>query len=489
MTEELGFKIFANAHEAELALSKLERKYDNLEQGIKQTGRASRSVKDGAIAGMQNWAMGLARTAAGYLAITNILPQIISLERERLNVAREAERIADSAVRRLRVQGAMNVVQGEAARKSLEEKALRYGLPIENVESTLTQGISSGVAVKDALGGAGDELINMQAAMNQIGKDGQGVTRSLLKFLTTRGKELNAENIRSMSEAFFSSFLSSDVQLADLEAYTKVAGTFGDLPDRDMMGLLLFSQLDAGFNASEGSTKASSTFIKLQTSAGNKEAQKYAKQLGVDLDSFDFIGETLEEGVANFAAEMADLTEQQRAIMLKKLVGTENFAFAKKLLEDVEGKNMLNARINTPVLAEDYVNAIETATGGRERRSQRLKNQKDFNNRRDAEVWDDWLSTLDQMDIVLKERGYNLPRRLLATQSAKFARFESTEEDPEKLRRHGIAMGLPGFLPTEEKKALLDEILQRADEKKEGVKVTIVGDRVHAPARMGHWEN
>lgn len=409
MANDVNFRIFANANDAEREIVSLQRKYENLTNKVKHLGDQQRRAKN---AGAQ-WGRAVARQAtsmiASYFGVQQMLTTLISKNRELAEQSRQIEADADRIFKKLNVQGGFDRLRGEEAKRQVDQMAVTYApLDRDFIATAATELISQGFDPKEATSEALKVMIETILAANQEEGDPKLLAQSTSQFLSALGLEKNAENLQKLRDPLIGLFRSRSFQISDLSQLAPKS-----LPaisaDFDMSSVLATFQT---FKDIEGDAATASTSMKqfisfIRTASANKKAQKGLEMLGLQPADVDLVGEDIVTARDRLQQSLDALPKEQQQVALAQIFGRRNVAQAEGFIRS--GQSAEGDRLATNLkLARDVVDvqaAVEEKTSGALATDQRQQQIEKMQLERRG--GGDFLRTLDTMTQSQRAAGEN----------------------------------------------------------------------------------
>lgn len=340
---------FADEKAAQAAIVRLEKKYADLENRLKQVSKRSRQGSDEAIVGLGRWTGQLTSMAAGYLALPALIGSVIAANKQMIDQADQAALKYDALFRRFRVQTGLGTLAGEEAQKRIQNLAVKNALPVEFASAAATQLVSSGFTAEEGSGAALDVLLKTIQASNLGGGDPTQLAQSFGQFLGAQGLEKNAENLQRVAVAVQRLFKGTDLQVSDLSQLAARSQTaVGRASIEEQLGV--FDVLREKTTADKASTAFQALFDRLTGFVGDPVATKALRGAGLKPGDVDLVGESVSDALDRLAAGAERLPEEKRAAFFQDLFGREvggqlqglvrdrgKIADAVKILSDTKG--------------------------------------------------------------------------------------------------------------------------------------------------------
>lgn len=303
------------------------------EESIRKLNQEQRRGFQAGEAGLGSMITKLGSVAASYVSIRGGVEWWLNANRELLNQANEVGNRFDEQFRKIRVQGGLGALEGEAAKQSILGVALKNAVDDKSAATASQQLVSSGFSVEEGTGSALDVMLKSLNAGNLRAENPQQLTQAFGQFLAAQGLEKNTANLRRVAVGTQRLFEGTDLQVSDL---TQLAGK-----SQAVAGRMAPEEVLATFNSLRQKTdadKASTAFKifadRLMGASEDKERISTLRQLKLKPADVDLIGESITEVLERIAGGLAQIKPERRSGVLQKLFGAEASSPIEGLIRD-----------------------------------------------------------------------------------------------------------------------------------------------------------
>lgn len=404
----------------------------------------------------------LASMAAGYISVAGAAGILMQKNREILSQTEDVGKKFDEIFRKLRVQGGLDDLSGEAAQIKVLEIAERQAFPSEQAVPSATQLISSGFSVEEATGGSLEEFLRILNASNITGKeiDPIELAKALSSYLESQGLEKNEKNVAMVGRRVQALFKGTNLQLPDLAELATVSEIFnGLLSVEEQLGT--FSTLVQSIPAAEAKTGFRNFVLRLNTVTDDQKAKVEAlDQLGLKKEDVDFVDEDLGTILDRLSAGLEKLPQEKRAPVLNQIFGERTIAVAQSM---INRRKTIEDSYPIQNNTKGFLADVDEATSGRnaaERRAVvRLERQR-------AEQDEEGDLLKKELEALAEKNGVSPFRRALFSGGYDSLRFFGFDRDTAA----SVAYGSPtdDVSPTEIAKERLEKRKSPASDYKEG---------------------
>jgi hypothetical protein len=332
----ITFTVFGTAKKAEEAIVRLEKKYDDLQNKIKQTAKRSREGTDSALSGFGRLSGQLMSAAGGYTSLAAGAAAYFALQQQILQKADEIALAEDKRTRAFMVQSGLRGLESEAANKRIREIAIGNAAPLDTAFATATQLVSSGFSTADATGEALDVMLKAMAAANARGRNPEEIPQALSMLLAASNLPKTAENLKMAAVGFQRMYRDTDLQIADSKNYAQRSAPYAEKVGFKT-GLAAFDLIRQVMPADVASTGLSSGISSMMTMREDRQKTAKLRRMGLRPESIDLVGETLPEALDALGKGLERLPEKMRAGAMKEMFGMEG-APAMSVLINNRGK-------------------------------------------------------------------------------------------------------------------------------------------------------
>lgn len=312
-------------------IRELEKQVRKLEQAGRTGERASRKIQGGFAKAGQTL-VGMLGTYASISVAVGIWKQA---NQEIIQQSEEINRKYDEINRKLRVQGGLTAIQTDSAKDRILNIAEITATPGEQAYDAATQLISSGASNEVATGGGLLSFLKILKAANQTGQevDSAQLAQALVGFVQSQGQEASTENLTRAGVAVQRLFRGTNVQLSALPELAKEGGTLSSAFDQEEQ-LSAFAILLKSFDKGTAAVALRNITNRLQTAEVGRTQKKGLDVLGLQPTDTDFVGESLQDVLQILDTRLNQIPEEQRAGVLKNLVGESAVAPLSTLIRD-----------------------------------------------------------------------------------------------------------------------------------------------------------
>jgi hypothetical protein len=334
MANDVTTTFFANASAAEAAIAKLEKKYDDLENKLKQVSKRSREQSD-MPALMGSWATRMGGVLSAYTGISSAINQAYQAQIQMNQAADAANTKYDELIRKLRVQGGMSGTQGAEAQQRLTRIAAGTASGFTTAQGASEELLSQGFDVATATGGGAKRLLETIKATNAKEGDVKQITAAYSALLAATGQEKNQENLDKVTLAVQRTFKGTPLQAPDLaQLAPKIQGVSSAVPWDE--ALAQFAVMKEKSSPEVASTALKIFWERMQTASTDQKMVGALSQMGLTPDAVDAIGEKPAEVLDRLAGGLEKLKPEERAGAMKALFGQEAMSAASGLIRDRE---------------------------------------------------------------------------------------------------------------------------------------------------------
>lgn len=330
---EVTTTFFANASQAEAALARLEAKYAQLENSVRQVGKRSKEASSEAMTQLGNWVMGVASIGTAFATLGTAINLVRDAQRQLREEADRTNTSYDELVRKLRVQGGLSAAQGQEAQGRLTAIASRTGVGFAVAQSTAEEMISQGFDVASGTGAGLERMLQTIRATNADPAQARQITQAYASLLAATGQDKTSENLEAMTRAVQRVFKGTPLQAPDLAALApKIQGVSSVVPADE--ALAQFAVMREKASPDVAATALKLVWERLQTASVNATTQKGLATLSLSPADVDAIGEAPAEVLDRLAAGLAKIPETERPGVLSQLFGQEAMSAASGLIRD-----------------------------------------------------------------------------------------------------------------------------------------------------------
>jgi hypothetical protein len=330
---EVTTTFLANASQAESAIAKLEKKYADLENKLKQVSKTSKADFATAVQGLQEWAIGLVSVGAAAGLLTSVFTQVRAAQAELRREADATNVTYDELIRKLRVQGGLSAAQGQEAQARLQGIAARTGVGFAVAQGTAEEMVSQGFDVASGTGAGLERMLQTIKATNADPGQARQITQAYAALLAATGQDKNAENLENVTRAVQRVFKGTPLQAPDLAALApKIQGVSNVMPMGE--ALAQFAVMREKSSPEIASTAMKIIWERLQTANVNTTTAKGLATIQLKPEDVDAIGEAPAAVLDRLAEGLAKIPETERAGVMSQLFGAEAASAATGLIRD-----------------------------------------------------------------------------------------------------------------------------------------------------------
>ena len=396
---------FANEQAAASAIARLEKKYNDLENAIKNVSKRSKEDQSGIADSIGKWGSGLTSIAAGYLALPAIIGAVSAAQSELNRKADEAALKYDSMIRKFRIQAGLTELQGGEAKAKIVRAAASTATDASTAEQVSRQMVSQGFSTEDATGGGLQRILETMKATNAKPEQATEIVSAYAALLAATGQEKNQANLEKITRQVQGTFQASPLEAADLQALApKIQGVSGVLSPEEALAQFATIKGKTG-KADTAATTLKMFWEKLGTADTNQQSIDALSKLGLSPDKVDAIGETPAEVLDRLSAGLDKLKPEQRQGVMKQLFGEEAMSGATGLIRD---RAMVPEFIDKMDNEEGFQEAAATGMQGKAAGRERAKLQSEVYDLAQDTGREDYLAALES---IQKEEGYSGFRR------------------------------------------------------------------------------
>lgn len=420
---------FANSQAAEAAIARLEKKYGDLENSMKQVSRRSKSDASDASADLKQWAATLATVGLGYSALSGFISQAAASQREFQREAQTTVRSVDEMIRKLRVQADMNAIQGAGTQSALAAIAVKNATDLPTAMAASEELISQGFDVKSGTGGAVDRLLASMKGTNAKADQIKELAGAYGAFLAATGQEKNTENLEKLTRMIQPVFNTAALQPSDIpELAPKVQALSAVMTPEEIIGQ--FTVMKEKSNAEVGSTALKIFWSKLQTAAGNEESIRALGEMGLKPADVDVLGETPSQILDRLAEGLQRVPAERQPIVMNQLFDERATSAAMGLIRDREKAAQYQA-LAEGATEEQFTEAVRRRTAGpaaAKARADEADRQFQLRRAEDYEGWSNAAKGIFQQPGVQQGRWAGASQWMLETGIGFRGLFQSPEE-------------------------------------------------------------
>lgn len=432
---DVKLKFFANAAAAEKAIVGLEKKFDDLQNKIKQVSKRSKETatesqsafsslensmikSTGAMGGALSRLAGLANPVT--IAFSAIAATVAAATQKNLEFSRsvgESAKKFNEAELKLKIQGGFDN-KGMANQNAVIRQALKEtpSSDIRGAYDISTQLASSGFKDADIKSGAAlKAVLDINAATTQFGGEVASPKESTLaisQFLKATGNNApEAKDIRRLGGQLAQLFNKSDFQFSHLKELAGDSATLTQFGIDPREQLAAFGATVDVKNPSEAATGMRLVATDLATAKGVKEKRAALARIGLRPEQVDLNGEGLMEsvGVLDQALNKQDKTTQN--LVTHALFGDRGqttFAVLRSRQQKI-------AEFRGALEGDAFENGIADFQKSRFARGQRVQNEREFeerafDNEQGGMSWEEYRNA-SRLQATKMRRGRNIFQR------------------------------------------------------------------------------
>ncbi len=339
---KIKYTFTGDSEDAQAAIARLEKKYDDLENKIKRGNTSSKTATDG-------WAGSIGSVAEKYVGVASVIAAVgvavkgtVAENQKLLEQMDEIGRKNAETSLKLQIQGALTSPEVKALMPVVESAlGVTPSAGMNDALKIQTQLASSGFAQADVKSGeALKAMLDIKAATNQFGEsigNEAEAAKSLSMLLKAGGSESpTAKEMRNLGGSIVSLFESSDVQFPDFQQLApKIAGlkNFG-LSMEESVGV--FSALTDIMGGNKADTGLSQFVSRTATAGAFKERAAELQKLGINPSDVAMApgGRGIVDTIDLLRGKLKTLDAESRNGIIAKLYGEEAGPAASYLLSD-----------------------------------------------------------------------------------------------------------------------------------------------------------
>lgn len=373
MSNNIALTISASDQEVIRALQRTADGVDKVVRRIERLEGASRKQSRSAVSDLGVMAGKFLSVGLAVNVVRTNVQSLIQTNTELRKSTEENARSMDEMARKFRVQAGLSQIDGDAAKKKIQQAAIANSVKPEAAFAAAQQLVSSGFSASDATGGALDSVLKGLSASNADGEAPQPLVQAVGQFLASTGQEKNSANLEKALVAVQRLFKGTDVQLADLtQVASKVSG---------LATVLSGNEILAGFSVIRETTEdnKAATGLKifgerLTGAKGDNAREEALSRAGLTPEQVDFRGESFQQVVDLLGQRVEAMAEEDRTPFLQKLFGTEASSAVAAL---IGGRKLLPDRMamqgDRAAFAEDAAVNQSGLSAGRRRQEARTQ--------------------------------------------------------------------------------------------------------------------
>ena len=354
-------EIFANAQAAEKAIVGLEKKYDDLQNKIRQAAKASKKSSDDAKTAFDGQAVAVRGVEGSLLSLvgrvgaaTTVIGLLGAAIKGATDKNREWSRSTDETVRRLDEARLKLAIQGGFDQRGLAGVEPRIRKALLETPSTdaagafeiMTQIASSGFKQADIDSGeALKSILDINAATTMFGRgvvSPKDSTLAISQFLKGTGVvQPDAKQIRDLGGKIAQLFNKSDLQfpfLKELAGESAALTSFGITPEEQ---LAAFATLSDVKSAPEAATGLRAMATDLATAGASKDKTAALRKLGLKPADVDLVGENLTTALQRLQGGLGNVDPTKQNQLLVRLFGERTLSSATTLMGQMDKFRML----------------------------------------------------------------------------------------------------------------------------------------------------
>lgn len=271
----------------------------------------------------------LAGIATAYMSVTQAVRFLMQANKEQQQASEEAASKQDDLVRRVRVQGGLNELQGRKAKNAIYKAAIETASTSEDAFNTASQMISTGFSPEQAQGPALTpflKLIKAQALVPGKSTNAEDMAKSFSMFLSANKKDLNGHNVEELATQI-QGLKETPLKVTDLQQLAKHSGALGELggmsPEEQLanFSMLLKTQI-----AEEAGTHMREIVRQLATARSSPKVVEQLGRMGLNPEDVDFKGEDFATVMGRLKKGVETLPEDERASALDIVVEGRNIS-------------------------------------------------------------------------------------------------------------------------------------------------------------------
>lgn len=368
---DIKYSIFADTAAAERAFVNLEQKVAKLENALTQVSRKSREGSGVVIAGLKNQLGSVVALGAGYLSLGNLVTTAYEATTKLLRNTDEIANKFDVAIRKIRILGNLNELEGDAAQKQIHKTAQKLGFSNTEGTDAARELTSAGFDIKEATGASLESLLKSLAANQEFGENINtgDLARASASYLQSQGQALNGENLERIGVFVKKLADVSTVGIADLQEIAKHGSTLAGKLTQEEQFAAVTALRKEGRPGSEAANALEKVTLSLTGKGDKKKTQEALKEMGLGVGDVDIVGESYTEVMRRLNKGLGGIAPERQDTVLAKLIGVEHIASAKSLITK-------NAYVEELTQGQNdragFDKAVGVATEGRAAGSRRL---------------------------------------------------------------------------------------------------------------------
>jgi hypothetical protein len=416
----ITFTVFGTAKKAEEAIVRLEKKYDDLQNKIKQTAKRSREGNDVSLLGLGKISGQLLSAVAGYTSLSSAASGYYQMQQRILQITDDLILAEDKRARVFATQAGLRELESPASAAKIRSLSTRNAVPFDIGFAAATQLVSSGFSVPEATGESLNVALQARAASNALGRDPTESIQAASMALAANNLDKTASNFRMVMVDIVQKFLTTDEQTADLKAFAQRNSAYSSRVD--------FATASAAYNlirqrqpADVASTGLSASVLALMTARSEPTKVAALRRLALRPESVDLVGETLEEALDRLWTGLQRVPEKLRDPILRTLVGIEGLAAMNILLTDRAKLPGIRAAATGPGARKAFEESAAYAQSGPNAAAQVLANEDEQRRLERADPEEHFANLLQAaINRANKEGGVNSIRDATSSAHARF---------------------------------------------------------------------
>jgi AraC-like DNA-binding protein len=369
---DVKWTFFADTAAAERAIQRLEQQNAKLENSLAQVSRKSKDSSGAFVSGMKQQLMSVVQLGAGLLSVQNLLATAHNEAQKLFRVTDAVANRTDVSMRKIRILGNLDAVQGDAAKDRIHTIAQQMGYSNTEGEDAARELTSAGFDIKEATGESLKALFKSLAANQEFGENINtgDLARASASYLQSQGQELTGENLERIGIFVKKLADVSTVGIADLGEIAKHGATFSGKLTQEEQFAGVTALRKEGRPGSEAANALEKVTLSLTGKGDKKKTQEALKELGLDSTDVDMIGESFLESLKKLDEGLKKVAPERQDTILTKLFGVEHISAAKSLITKNDYVAQLTAGQND---REGFDRAVSIGTGGRAASERRAK--------------------------------------------------------------------------------------------------------------------
>lgn len=308
-------------------LLKLQEQLKRWQKEAMEAGRASKKAADESAAGSERMVRGVVGVAAGWMSASSAIRAFMTANKEAIVDSERHAEVLEDITRKFRLQAGLSAMQGDEAKRAILKNAHRAGVTKDQAFAAGTQLVSSGMQGDEAKGEGLRAFLDVLGALNITGKsvDSEGLSKALMQYLETQGIAKTGANIDQIGGQVQTLFKGTNLQLSGLPFLaSEAAGLKSALTPKEQ--LAAFAKLTGEYSESESATSLRNVVQRLETARGNSKSSAALKQMGINPDEVDFVGENLDQVLGRMETGLQSLPEKERKTALKSIFEEKGIA-------------------------------------------------------------------------------------------------------------------------------------------------------------------